>query len=47
MALTMGVDIGGTKVAAGVVDETGRVIATERRSSPSTSRQRWNGSSPT
>jgi glucokinase len=37
MALTMGVDIGGTKVAAGVVDETGRVIATERRSSPSTS----------
>ncbi|MGZ4465841.1 MAG: ROK family protein, partial [Nocardioides sp.] len=29
--LTVGVDIGGTKVLAGVVDSTGRVLARERR----------------
>ncbi len=31
MGLTIGVDIGGTKVAAGVVDEQGQVLATVRR----------------
>jgi glucokinase len=36
MALAIGVDIGGTKVAAGVVDELGRVIDSERRPTPST-----------
>ncbi|HWH28351.1 MAG TPA: ROK family protein, partial [Mycobacteriales bacterium] len=35
MALTIGVDIGGTKVAAGVVDEQGRVLARTRRPTPS------------
>ncbi|HEX6967304.1 MAG TPA: ROK family glucokinase [Micromonosporaceae bacterium] len=34
MTLTIGVDIGGTKVAAGVVDEDGTVLATVRRRSP-------------
>src|ERR1700760_3367827 len=34
MSLAIGVDIGGTKVAAGVVDEDGRVLATERRATP-------------
>ena len=32
--LTVGVDIGGTKVLAGVVDSTGRVLARERRLTP-------------
>jgi glucokinase len=32
--LAIGVDIGGTKVAAGVVDEAGRVIDRERRPTP-------------
>jgi len=36
MALTVGVDVGGTKIAAGVVDETGHVVATARRESPAT-----------
>ncbi len=31
MGLTVGVDVGGTKVAAGVVDEQGRVLARVRR----------------
>ena len=35
MPLAIGVDIGGTKVAAGVVDDAGRVIDTERRPTPS------------
>ena len=35
MTLAVGVDIGGTKVAAGVVDERGRVLARARRSTPS------------
>ena len=26
--LTVGVDVGGTKVAAGIVDETGKLLAT-------------------
>jgi glucokinase len=34
MALAIGVDIGGTKVAAGVVDEQGRVLDRERRDTP-------------
>jgi glucokinase len=33
--LTIGVDVGGTKVAAGVVDETGQVLARTRRGTPS------------
>jgi glucokinase len=36
VALAIGVDVGGTKVAAGVVDEDGRVIADLRRPTPST-----------
>ena len=35
MALTVGVDIGGTKVAAGVVDENGRILAYLKRETPS------------
>ena len=34
MGLTIGVDIGGTKVAAGVVDQDGRVLARLRRDTP-------------
>ena len=34
MSLTIGVDIGGTKVAGGVVDETGRIIARSRIETP-------------
>ncbi|MDT4892654.1 MAG: glucokinase [Pseudonocardiales bacterium] len=34
MSLAIGVDIGGTKVAAGIVDEAGRVIDRERRPTP-------------
>src|SRR4051812_29502143 len=34
MALAIGVDIGGTKVAGGVVDEDGRVLDRERRETP-------------
>lgn len=35
VGLTIGVDVGGTKVAAGVVDEDGRVIARARQQTPS------------
>lgn len=35
--LTVGIDIGGSKVLAGVVDSTGRVLARQRRSTPGTS----------
>ena len=38
-ALTIGVDIGGTKVAAGVVDPEGKVLEAIRRETPSTSPQ--------
>lgn len=38
MTLTIGIDIGGTKVLAGVVDEDGRILATERRATPSADR---------
>ena len=34
--LSIGVDIGGTKIAAGVVDESGEIIATTTRSTPAT-----------
>jgi glucokinase len=37
MGLTIGVDVGGTKVAAGVVDEDGQVLLSTRRPTPSTS----------
>lgn len=32
--LTVGVDVGGTKIAAGVVDEDGKLLASTRRSTP-------------
>jgi glucokinase len=35
VSLTIGIDIGGTKVAAGVVDENGQVLAQARRRTPS------------
>ena len=34
MAFTIGVDIGGTKVLGGVVDEEGKIVATARRNTP-------------
>jgi glucokinase len=34
VSLAVGVDIGGTKVAAGLVDEGGRIVATARRPTP-------------
>ena len=34
MTLTIGVDIGGTKVAGGVVDESGRVLVSDKRETP-------------
>ena len=37
MALTIGVDVGGTKVAAGVVDESGTILVSTRRPTPSAS----------
>ena len=37
MTLAIGVDVGGTKVAAGVVDEHGEIIAQLRRSTPAAS----------
>src|SRR3954469_23530895 len=36
MSLTIGVDVGGAKVAAGVVDEQGRILEKVRRPTPST-----------
>jgi glucokinase len=36
MSLTIGIDIGGTKVAAGVVDERGRITEKLKRSTPAT-----------
>jgi glucokinase len=35
VSLAIGIDIGGTKVAAGVVDENGKVLTTARRRTPS------------
>ena len=40
MTLAIGVDVGGTKVAAGVVDEDGRIVAKLKRSTPAASPQR-------
>jgi glucokinase len=40
VTLAIGVDIGGTKVAAGVVDEDGRILAKLRRSTPAASPRR-------
>jgi glucokinase len=37
VTLAIGVDVGGTKVAAGLVDETGRIIAKLKRSTPTAS----------
>ena len=37
MALTIGVDVGGTKVAAGVVDEAGKILVSSRRPTPGAS----------
>ena len=39
MALSIGVDVGGTKIAAGVVDDDGQVLQTIRRDSPAADRQ--------
>jgi glucokinase len=36
MGLAVGIDIGGTKIAGGVVDERGKILATARRESPAT-----------
>jgi len=36
MALTAGIDVGGTKIAGGVVDEKGQILTTARRESPAT-----------
>ena len=36
MGLAVGIDVGGTKIAGGVVDEAGRILATARRESPAT-----------
>lgn len=35
MSITIGVDVGGTKILAGAVDQDGRILATVRRQSPS------------
>ena len=37
MSLTIGVDIGGTKVLGGVVDDDGKIIAQSRRDTPAAS----------
>ncbi|HMA46400.1 MAG TPA: ROK family protein, partial [Frankiaceae bacterium] len=36
MGRTIGVDVGGTKVAAGVVDDGGVILASGRRPTPGT-----------
>jgi glucokinase len=36
MTLTVGIDVGGTKIAGGVVDEAGAILGTARRESPAT-----------
>ena len=37
MGLTIGVDVGGTKVAGGVVDEEGKILASDRHETPARS----------
>ena len=39
MNLTVGIDVGGTKIAGGVVDESGNILAKARRVSPATDRE--------
>ena len=34
MAYTIGIDVGGTKVLGGVVDESGKVLTTARKDTP-------------
>lgn len=34
MTFSVGVDVGGTKILAGLVNETGAIVATARRESP-------------
>jgi glucokinase len=34
VGVTIGIDVGGTEVAAGVVDERGRILAEVRRETP-------------
>ena len=34
MSLTIGIDVGGTKVLGGVVDEAGKVLTTARKDTP-------------
>jgi glucokinase len=41
MGLTIGVDIGGTKIAAGVVDEEGNILSTSKVPTPTTPRASW------
>ena len=36
MGLSVGIDVGGTKIAGGVVDDHGTILATARRESPAT-----------
>ncbi len=36
MGLSVGIDVGGTKIAGGVVDESGTILSTARRESPAT-----------
>lgn len=36
MGLSIGVDIGGTKIAAGVIDESGAIVAQEQQKTPAT-----------
>jgi len=36
MGLTVGIDVGGTKIAGGVVDDQGQILRTARRESPAT-----------
>jgi glucokinase len=39
MGFTVGVDVGGTKIAGGVVDESGTILVTARRESPAGDRE--------
>ncbi len=34
MSYTIGIDVGGTKVLGGVVDQSGKVLTTSRRDTP-------------
>ena len=43
MSLTIGIDVGGTKVAAGVVDSGGRMVERLKRSTPAASPERTAG----